>query len=196
MRPLLALSSSLVLLASLGACSSLPSLGSLPSLPSVAGEKVLGVLTPYRVEVVQGNVLTQEMVARVKPGMPRAQVRDLLGSPLLVDAFHEARWDYVFTIRRQGTAPQQRLVVALFEGDQLKSLQVPDDLPAEREFIAAINTFKPKFATPKLELSEAERAALPLPKRSAEAAPTAAAEGPAPGRSYPPLDAAPAKSGS
>lgn len=193
MRPLLA---SLPLLALLGGCSYLPTWDSLPSLPSVTGEKVLGVLTPYRVEVVQGNVLTKEMVARVKPGMPKAQVRDLLGSPLLTDVFHESRWDYVFTINRQGTAPQQRLVVAVFDGDKLKSLDVPNDLPAENDFVAAINTFKPDGKKPKLELSDAERTALPPPKKSTEAAPTAAAEGPAPGRVYPPLDAAPAKSGS
>ncbi len=165
------------------------------SLPSITGEKVLGLLTPYRVEVVQGNVLTKEMVARVKPGMPKAQVRDLLGSPLLTDIFHESRWDYVFTIRRQGAPAQQRLVVALFDGDKLKSLDVPDDLPAENDFVASINTFRPGNKTPELELTEAEREALPPPKRSAEAAPTAAAEGPAPGRVYPPLDA-PAKAGS
>lgn len=165
------------------------------SLPSITGEKVLGLLTPYRVEVVQGNVLTKEMVARVKPGMPKAQVRDLLGSPLLTDIFHESRWDYVFTIRRQGAPAQQRLVVALFDGDKLKSLDVPDDLPAEQDFVASINTFRPGNKTPKLELTEAEREALPPPKRSAEVAPTAAAEGPAPGRVYPPLDA-PAKVGS
>jgi outer membrane protein assembly factor BamE len=186
MRPLLA---SLPLLALLGGCSYLPTWDSLPSLPSVTGEKVLGLVTPYRVEVVQGNVLTKEMVARVKPGMTKAQVRDVLGSPLLTDVFHESRWDYPFTIRRQGTAPQQRLVVATFDGDKLKALEVPDDLPTEMEFVASVNTFKPRSKQPKLELSEAERAALPPPKQAAEAAPTAAAEGPAPGRTYPPLDA-------
>lgn len=186
MRPLLA---SLPLIALLGGCSYMPTWDSLPSLPVITGEKVLGVLTPYRVEVVQGNVLTKEMVARVKPGMPKAQVRDLLGSPLLTDVFHESRWDYPFTIRRQGAAPQQRLVIAEFDGDKLKTLTAPDDLPTENDFVASVNTFKPGSKQPKLELTEAERAALPPPKTSADAAPTAAAEGPAPGRTYPPLDA-------
>jgi outer membrane protein assembly factor BamE len=190
MRSLLA---SLPLLAFLGGCSYLPNWA---TLPTVTGEKVLGLVTPYRVEVVQGNVLTKEMVARVKPGMNKAQVRDLLGSPLLTDLFHESRWDYPFTINRQGAAPQKRLVVAEFDGDQLKTLTVPDDLPTENEFVAAVNTFKPRSKKPKLELSESERSALPPPKRSVDAAPTAAAEGPAPGRTYPPLDAAPAKAGS
>lgn len=183
MRPLLA---SLPLIALLGGCSLMPKWD---SLPSITGEKVLGVLTPYRVEVVQGNVLTKEMVARVKLGMPKAQVRDLLGSPLLTDIFHESRWDYPFTIRRQGAAPQQRLVIAEFDDDKLKTLTAPDDLPTENEFVASVNTFKPSGKQPKLELTEAERSALPPPKRSTDAAPTAAAEGPAPGRTYPPLDA-------
>lgn len=165
----------------LGGCSSLPSLS---DLTSVTGEKMLGLITPYRVEVVQGNVLTKELVAKVKPGMPRAQVRDLLGSPMLTDAFHEDRWDYVFTIQRQGTAPQNRKVVALFEGDKLKSLEVPDDLPAENDFVAAINTFKPTGPAPKLSLNEAERAKLPLPKKTAQPVqePTGAV------RTYPPLE--------
>ncbi|HEX2011175.1 MAG TPA: outer membrane protein assembly factor BamE, partial [Roseateles sp.] len=113
----------LLALLGLAGCSYLPSLD---SLPSVGGDKVLGLVTPYRVEVVQGNVLTKEQVARVKPGMGRAQVRDLLGSPLLTDIFHDNRWDYAFSIRRQGTAPQARHVVAWFEGDTLKSLDFPE----------------------------------------------------------------------
>ena len=180
-------SSSLSLLAltcvlgGLSGCSSLPSLS---SIASVSGDKVMGFITPYRVEVVQGNVLTKEAVDKVKPGMSRAQVRDLLGSPLLTDIFHDNRWDYAFSIKRQGTPYQQRLVVAWFDGDKLKSLDVPGDLPSEREFIAGITTYKPTDALPKLELSEAERKALPLPAKVAEPTP----ESMGPQRSYPPLE--------
>jgi outer membrane protein assembly factor BamE len=168
------------LLLGLAGCSYLPTLD---SLPSVSGDKVLGLVTPYRLEVVQGNVLTKEQVALVKPGMNRMQVRDLLGSPLLTDIFHENRWDYAFSIRRQGAAPQARHVIAWFEGERLKSLELPEDLPSEKEFIASINTFKPGKA-PKLELSEAERKALPVPAKPA----AAAAEPVGPVRAYPPLE--------
>jgi len=183
MRPNLRMTASLLCLMALAACSSLPSLD---LLPSVAGEKVLGLITPYRVEVVQGNVLTKELVARVKPGMSRAQVRDLLGSPLLTDIFHENRWDYSFSIRRQGAPYQQRQVVALFDGDKLSTLTVPDDLPTENEFVAAISTFKPTGDAPKLALTDEERKALPLPVKTAT---PAAVEGIGPLRTYPPLDA-------
>ena len=143
------------------------------------------VVPLYKVEIVQGNVVTKEQADKVKPGMSREQVRDILGSPMVADAFHGNRWDYVFTIRRQGTAPQARQIVARFEGERLKALELPPDLPTEEQFVASINTFKPKREAPKLELSEAERAALPRPVKTAQAVvdqPQGAV------RSYPPLE--------
>lgn len=168
------LSAGLALL-TLGACS---------YMPSAKTELPLGIFTPYRVEVVQGNVLTKEMVARVKPGMNRAQVRDLLGSPLLADIFHSERWDYAFTIRRQGAEAQSRKVVAWFDGEKLKSVDLPDDLPGEDEFVSSITTFKRRGETPKLALTEEERKALPTPAKvqAQPVEPVGAL------RSYPPLE--------
>jgi outer membrane protein assembly factor BamE len=151
-----------------------------------SSDNLLGFITPYRIEVVQGNVLTQEQVAVVKPGQTRAQVREVLGSPLLTDAFHADRWDYVFTIRRQGAEPQQRQVVALFEGDTLKSLAGADSLPTERDFVNSIDTFKTKHRSKPLALSEAEVKALPVPPPRPAEAGASAPEGPS--RTYPPLE--------
>jgi outer membrane protein assembly factor BamE len=83
---------------------------------------LLGVITPYRIDIVQGNVVTKEQIASVKPGMSRTQVRDLLGSPMVTDVFHADRWDYVFTISRPGTPAQRRSIVALFDGERLAKL--------------------------------------------------------------------------
>jgi outer membrane protein assembly factor BamE len=148
-----------------------------------SSDNFLGFITPYRVEVVQGNVLTKEQVALVKPGQTRAQVRDVLGSPLLTDTFHADRWDYVFTIRRQGAEPQQRKVLVLFDGDKLKSISA-QDLPSERDFVASIDTTKASGKVPPLALTPEEIKALPVPPK-----PQAAASAPeAPPRSYPPLE--------
>ncbi|HEX6361563.1 MAG TPA: outer membrane protein assembly factor BamE, partial [Albitalea sp.] len=146
----------------------------------------LGVITPYRVEIVQGNVVTKEQAEAVKPGMSRAQVRDILGSPLLTDVFHVDRWDYVFTIRRQGAEPQRRNIVVLFEGDVLKSIDTGGELPAEREFVASIDTFKTRRNAPPLELTDAQIQRLAVPRRPAAPAPDAPASAPA--RAYPPLE--------
>jgi outer membrane protein assembly factor BamE len=147
-------------------------------------ENFLGVVTPYRIEVVQGNVVTREQVALVKPGQTRAQVRDALGSPLLTDPFHADRWDYVFTIRRQGAAPQLRRVIVRFKGEALVSIEGADDLPGEREFVASIDTSKTRRKPPQLALSEEQIKALPVPAQP----PAAQPEPPVPSRTYPPLE--------
>jgi outer membrane protein assembly factor BamE len=160
-------------------------LGGCESLQS--SDNFLGMITPYRVEVVQGNVITKELAALVKPGMSPAQVRDLLGTPLLTDIFHAERWDYVFTIARQGTQPQLRRVVALFKDDKLERLDTQGELPSEREFVAAIDTFKTSRDAPPLALSPQQLEALPVPPKVA----TAAAEPVGPVRAYPPLEPQP-----
>ena len=164
----------LAALAVLSGCSSWESLQS--------SDSFLGVITPYRIDIVQGNVVTKEQLDRVKPGLTRNQVRDLLGSPLLTDAFHADRWDYVFTIRRQGTEPQRRSIVATFDGDVLKSIDTPE-VPEERAFVASINTFKAK-EPPVLALTEEQRKALPVPPKPA----AAASEPGGPVRGNPPLE--------
>lgn len=147
----------------------------------------LGSVTPYKVEVVQGNVVTREQAVQIRPGMTRAQVRDVLGSPMVADMFHADRWDYVFTIRRAGTVPQQRNVVVRFEGDLLKSMDAPD-LPGEREFVASIDTAKPPKNVPALALTPEQIKALPARPAAATAVSTPDAPLGAV-RAYPPLEA-------
>lgn len=166
------------LLLAVSACSML---SSSPSLQS--GESFLGVITPYRMDIVQGNVVTQEQAALIKPGMSRDQVRNILGSPMLTDVFHADRWDYVFTIRRQGTAPQRRDVVAHFKDDQLERLDA-QDLPTEHEFVAAISRPITVSGKPMIELSDEQIKALPKPPK-AEPAPSLPMGAV---RSYPPLE--------
>jgi len=157
---------------------------------TASSDRLFGLITPYQIEVVQGNVVTREMAETVRPGMSRAQVRDALGSPLLTDIFHADRWDYVFTIRRQGAAYQQRRVTVLFDGEVMKSFE-SDELPSEREFVVSIDTARTRSSKlPNLSLDEEQLRALPAPK--AVAARSVAASGPdaaGPLRSYPPLEA-------
>jgi len=144
----------------------------------------LGVITPYRVEVVQGNVVTSEQAQVIKPGMNRAQVRDVLGTPLVADVFHGERWDYVFTIRRPGAESQSRRVVVQFTGDLFKSIDTGGPLPSEREFVASIDSFKTSRNAPPLELTPEQAKALPVPPKPA----LVEAEPIGPTREYPPLE--------
>ena len=154
----------------LAACSSLQS-----------SDNFLGVITPYRVEVVQGNVVTKEQAALIKTGMGRAQVRDILGSPLLTDIFHADRWDYVFTLKRQGVEPQSRRLTVFFKGDELARFE-GDPMPSESEFVAALDK-RAHGKVPPLEATEDQL------KRWSPGKAAAAPAAPAPvNKTYPPLE--------
>jgi outer membrane protein assembly factor BamE len=164
----------------LGGCSSINE--------PVSVKGFLAFIAPYKPDVIQGNVVTTEQIALVKPGMTRAQVREALGSPLITDPFHNDRWDYVFTLKRQGFDDQARSFVVVFEKDAVQKIDAPA-LPSEDEFVASISRKKLPTSTPKLELTDAERAALPVPVAAAAPAASAVVLAGAT-RSYPPLETA------
>ncbi len=93
-----------------------------PDLPAV--------LSPHKIDIQQGNFVTQEMVAKLKAGMTRAQVRFALGSPLIVDPFRTDRWDYVYLYQKQGRETERRHITAIFDEDKLVRIDgdvVPTD---------------------------------------------------------------------
>ena len=73
----------------------------------------------YRIDIEQGNIVTQEMVDQLKPGMNRNQVRFILGTPLVEDSFHQNRWDYIYTVRNGNTTKESQRLSVFFEGDEL-----------------------------------------------------------------------------
>ena len=92
-----------------------------PELPAV--------ISPYKIDIQQGNVVSQAMLDKLKPGMTRAQVRFALGSPLIVDMFRNDRWDYVYLYQKQGAEVQRRRITILFEADRLLRIE-GDVVPA------------------------------------------------------------------
>ena len=96
----------------------------------------------YRINVEQGNVVTEEMVSQLKPGLNRRQVRYIMGTPLIEDAFHSDRWDYRYLLRNGNETLAETRLTLWFEGDELVRAEGPDapdwDLPqASEEEIAA-----------------------------------------------------------
>ena len=76
-----------------------------------------------RPDINQGNIVSQEMINQLRPGMNRRQVTYLLGSPLLTDPFHDNRWDYVYSTEPSGEKREQRRVTLVFERDELIQLE-------------------------------------------------------------------------
>lgn len=90
-------------------------------------------ISPHKIPIQQGNVVTQEMLAKLKPGMTPNQVRFVLGSPLVVDPFRNDRWDYVYRLETGGKAVEQRRVTAIFENGVLKGIEGDVQASAPKE---------------------------------------------------------------
>ncbi len=142
---------------------------------------------PYVADVVQGNFVSREQRQVLRPGMTRAQVRDILGTPLVASVFHADRWDYAFSIRRQGVEPQQFRLTLHFSNDVL-SLIEGDELPSEVEFVERLTRPGPAPKVPVLEATEEQLRKYPASRASQSAAPAFQAPLPA---TYPPLESAP-----
>jgi len=76
-------------------------------------------LSAYKMDFRQGNLVTVEMRNTIKPGMTRAQVRYALGTPMIMDAFHANRWDYVYRLEQGRKLVDQQRLTLYFEGDNL-----------------------------------------------------------------------------
>ncbi|ROM90719.1 outer membrane protein assembly factor BamE [Pseudomonas brassicacearum] len=89
-------------------------------LLALAGCSFPGV---YKIDIQQGNVVTQDMIDQLRPGMTRRQVRFIMGNPLLTDTFHADRWDYLYSLQPGGGERQQERISVIFNpNDQLVSL--------------------------------------------------------------------------
>ena len=124
----------------------------LPTLPSV--------IAPYRIDIQQGNLVTQDMVARLQTGMTRAQVRYVLGTPLVTDVFHPDRWDYIYRYEKGGKLIEQRRIVAVFSSDKLLRIE-GDVVPATAAAAKPAAAAAPAPAPAK----EAKPAAAPVEKK-------------------------------
>lgn len=91
---------------------------------SAAGCSTIPNLTPHRIEIQQGNFVSQEMVAQLKTGMTRDQVRFAMGTPLVTDMFHGDRWDYVFVRQRANSHEvEHRRISVFFVQDKLARIE-------------------------------------------------------------------------
>ena len=77
----------------------------------------------YKMDVPQGNQITQEMVDQLRPGMTQSQVRYVLGTPLLTDTFNNNRWDYVFQLVKEDEVVELRQFRVFFDGNKLSRIE-------------------------------------------------------------------------
>jgi outer membrane protein assembly factor BamE len=116
-------------------------------------KRLFGIFSPYRIDIQQGNFISQEQLTQLKTGMTADQVKFVLGTPLLNDIFHANRWDYVFRLQKgSGEAISSRITV-FFEDNRVARIDA-GTLPNERDFLSLIAGPVPaaqKADTPKTE---------------------------------------------
>ena len=118
-------------------------------------------LSAHRIDIQQGNYVTQDMVEKLKPGMSRSQVRFALGTPLVTDPFHADRWDYVYVNQKRGRVTDKRLIVVVFEDDKLVRIE-GEGAPPKDAGTAAV---KPTPVSPAIDVAKPS-AAQPTPVQS------------------------------
>jgi outer membrane protein assembly factor BamE len=100
------------LVAAISACSSVPR-----------------IVNEYKIDIQQGNVLTQDMVSQLRPGLTKDQVRFILGTPVLMDMFHANRWDYVYRLQKGNGTIEMRKFSTFFDTND-KLVRVAGDVTA------------------------------------------------------------------
>lgn len=134
-------------------------------LAACSGNSFLSYLPePYKVSIQQGNVITQEMVEKLKPGMTKAQVRFVLGTPPITDIFHADRWDYVYTVKDGRKLKEERKLALFFEKDLLA--RVSGDVVAATKQDKEEAATKPVKAPTKIVIQKYDPNAPPLPPDS------------------------------
>jgi len=120
-------------------CSTMDNLGdSFSSLGDALPDYASKMPLMYRPDIQQGNVIDQEMINKLKPGMSKRQVTYLLGTPGVVDSFHQNRWDYIYTLKKNNKDIEQRDLALYFEDDRLTKIE-GDYRPMMTDEIAEAN---------------------------------------------------------
>ncbi len=88
-----------------------------------AASLTLSACSIHKVDVQQGNVITQEMRDQIKEGMSKRQVGFILGTPLLADPFHRDRWDYIYSLQTGKKKPEHQRMTLFFEEDKLVRIE-------------------------------------------------------------------------
>ncbi len=100
----------------------------------------------HKIDIQQGNYVTQDLVERLKPGMTKAEVKAILGTPLLTDAFHANRWDYFFSNKPNRKPEEHSRLSVYFESEKM---------------VSVTGNARPAGSTPARSESETPRPTLP-----------------------------------
>jgi outer membrane protein assembly factor BamE len=120
-----------------------PAKSDVQAMTATRTQRFLGIFSPYRADVQQGNFVSREMLSQLneamnrKEGVTREQARFILGTPLLTDIFHADRWDYVFRLQKGNGDLIASHVTLFFKGNRVERMD-GSDLPTEKGYLALL----------------------------------------------------------
>ena len=123
------------------------------TLSACSKDKIPGV---YRIDIQQGNQVTQEMLSKLEPGMTKSQVSFVMGTPMLIDVFHPNRWDYIYSFHPgNGTREQRRITLYFDEAETLdyidgntqivENIQLTEEQRTDTNVVVPLNKKKTGF---------------------------------------------------
>lgn len=105
-------------------------------LPLILSSLLLTACSVHKIDIQQGNVITQEMVETLTPGMDKRRVQLAIGSPMIQDPFHPNRWDYVYSFKAGMRDEEQSAhIILYFDGDTLQKIDVVKAPPSEKDVL-------------------------------------------------------------
>ncbi len=121
-----------LLVVALSGCSTLPGMGLLSQL---------SFMSPYKMDIRQGNYIDPVALDKLKLGMTRQQVQFIMGSPLISDVFHADRWDYIYSLQHDGKLAESRRVTLYFDPEgklaRIDRSGMPEQAPAAASVVPA-----------------------------------------------------------
>ncbi len=88
----------------------------------------------HKITIQQGNLLSENQIERIAVGMPRSDIRGLLGAPVANTSFHNERWDYYYTSTPAGQPTEAKRLSLIFENDKLKEIdRTPEEVTGKIE---------------------------------------------------------------
>ena len=117
-------------------------------------DSMFAKVEPYRIDIRQGNYLTQPMVAQLRKGMTKQQVQYILGRPMITDIFRDNRWDYVYRfVKGNQGVTEHRLLSVYFDEQGLLEHVDGDVIAGESNEALADSAEKPRVETIEIENS-------------------------------------------
>lgn len=138
-------------------------------------EYVPQIVTPYRIDIQQGNFVTLDMVDKLQAGQTKDQVRFILGTPMLTDVFHQERWDFIFRSAKGWNDPEKRRLTVFFDKSEKLEKWEAVDVPKAVDVAAPVPEEPPGFFS---RMMGGSSAAIAVP--AASATPAAATPAAAP----------------